>query len=298
MSKDPTFLIAGCGYLGMALASLLREHGIQPVCLTRSSEGASRLSSEGWTARAVDITSTDACSTLAQEFPTLQTMVHCAASGRGAGETEYAAVYDGGCKNLLNAYPQAQLLFTSSTSVYPQIDGSIVSEESSANPSRTTGKILRQAESRVLAEDGIVLRLAGIYGPARSVLLRNFLNGQASIDVRSTPPLTPDGRWINQIHRDDAAAAILHLAQLPTSLTAAEIFNVSDSRPLTQREVYRELSHTFSRPLPPEADPTENRKRGWSHKQVSNAKLLATGWTPRYPDFFTALPNIQEISAP
>lgn len=298
MSKGPTFLIAGCGYLGMALASLLREFGIHPLCLTRSSEGASKLSVDGCTARAVDITSADACSTLAQEFPALQTVVHCAASGRGAAETEYAAVYDGGCKNLLNAFPQAQLLFTSSTSVYPQIDGSVVSEESPASPTRTTGKFLRQAESRILASGGIVLRLAGIYGPSRSVLLKNFLNGQASIDVRSTPPLTPDGRWINQIYRDDAASAIFHLTRLPTSLTAGEIFNVSDSRPLTQREVYRELSRTFSRPIPPEAEPTENRKRGWSHKQVSNAKLRTTGWTPRYPDFFTALPSIQQIAAP
>jgi hypothetical protein len=32
-----------------------------------------------------------------------------------------------------------------------------------------------------------------------------------------------------------------------------------------------------------------NRKRGWTHKRIANAKLKATGWSPRYSSFFQAL---------
>ena len=37
--------------------------------------------------------------------------------------------------------------------------------------------------------------------------------GESVIDIRTEPPATPDGRWINQIHVRDAARAIAHLLQ-------------------------------------------------------------------------------------
>ena len=106
-------------------------------------------------------------------------------------------------------------LFTSSTSVYAGSDGAEVTEASPADPERETGRILRQTEDETLAAGGAVVRLAGIYGPGRSVLLQHYLTGQSVIDVRSEPPATPDGRWVNQIHREDAAAAMLHLLGHP-----------------------------------------------------------------------------------
>jgi nucleoside-diphosphate-sugar epimerase len=168
-------------------------------------------------------------------------------------------------------------LFTSSTSVYAQTDGSLVTEESPAIPERETGRLLLEAERVTLAAMGIVVRLSGIYGPGRSVILKKFLNGEAVIEE--------DGRrFLNQIHRDDAARAILHLA----TARAAGIFNVSDSTPLSQIECYRELGRMFERPLPPAGPRDPDRKRGWTHKRVSNEKLRARGWQPGYPSFLDA----------
>ena len=48
-------------------------------------------------------------------------------------------------------------------------------------------------------------------------------------------------------------------------------------------------------PLPPEGPINTERKRGWTHKQVSNGRLRALGWSPRYPDFFSALENDPEL---
>ncbi len=74
------------------------------------------------------------------------------------------------------------MLFTSSTSVYAQRDGSWVTEESETKPARETGRILLETEEFVLGHGGIVARLAGIYGPGRSALLSKFLAGEAIID--------------------------------------------------------------------------------------------------------------------
>ena len=52
--------------------------------------------------------------------------------------------------------------------------------------------------------------------------------------------------------------------------------------------VLEALSKIFSRPLPPSGPRDLNRKRGWTHKQVSNEKLRATGWQPEFPSFLDA----------
>jgi nucleoside-diphosphate-sugar epimerase len=92
-------------------------------------------------------------------------------------------------------------------------------------------------------------------------------------------------RWINQVHRDDIASGLLHLIDRGE----AGVFNLSDNEPLRQQAIYSWLAKRFGRPLPPTGPIDPNRKRGWTNKQVSNAKLRATGWQPRYPSFFMAV---------
>ncbi len=288
-------LIAGCGYIGKALGVSLLADGVPFVGLTRSEEGAEMLRQQGWEAFAADIGDPLTCQRLAQCLPDLEAIIHCAASGKGGTEADYARVYRDGCQNLLTAFPRARLFFTSSTSVYPQIDGSLITEASEAEPKRGNGQILRAAENLVIGGGGTVLRLGGIYGPGRSVLLRNFLEGKSTIDTREQPPATPDGRWINQIHQADVVGAARFLMSQTKERIAGQWFNLTDSRPLTQREVYSHFAEKFSRPLPPSAVPDETRKRGWSHKRVSNAKLRGIGWEPRYPDYFTAMANDAEL---
>lgn len=207
----------------------------------------------------------------------------CVSSGRGGGVEAYRQVYLGGARALRAAFPAARLVYTGSTSVYPGTDGAWVDEDSPAEPDRETGRVLRETERVVLDHGGSVARLAGLYGPGRSVLLKKFLAGEAVIEG--------DGdRWLNQIHRDDAADALVRLARpdAPRGL-----FNVADDVPLTQLALYRGLSERLGRPLPPHGPPDVNRKRGWTSKRVSNARLrAATGWAPRFPSFFDALAGL------
>lgn len=301
-------LIAGCGYLGTVLARELLAADRPVLGLTRQENSAAALRSEGIPAAACDLTDASSLGAAVSGFFTPGTVlrvVHSAASGRGGGVAQYRAIYLEGCRNLRAAFPGAsRFFFTSSTSVYPHIGGEIVTEISNADPDRETGRILRETENETLAAGGFVGRLAGIYGPGRSVLLKNFLAGESVIDVRTEPPATPDGRWINQIHVRDAARAIIHLLDLPdadssaaanTKYNAPKLWNIADSTPLLQRPLFEELSEKFHRPLPPEALPDLARKRGWTHKQVSNNLLRETGWEPLYPAWFHALDHDPEF---
>lgn len=263
-------LLIGHGYLGQAITREFRDHGwnVTPVSL-----------SGGDGSIACDVGDREAV----ERLPAADFIVHCAASGRGGAEA-YQRVYVDGCRHLVDTFAGIPLLFTSSTSVYAQIDGCIVMENSPAIPDRETGSLLLEAEQVTLHAGGIVTRLSGIYGPGRSVILKKFLSGTAVIEE--------DGRrFLNQIHRDDAARAIFHLASM-RPVPCGEIFNLSDSTPLSQHACYEKLGELFPRPMPPAGPRDLNRKRGWTHKQVSNEKLRNTGWQPQFPSFIAAAVSI------
>ena len=282
----PRVIIAGCGFVGLTTAQLFQRDGWEVLGITHSPESAERLTSDGLRAGAADISSRESVAGLARERGA-DVVIHSASSNLG-GADAYEAVYLRGCENLMAELAPVRFIFTSSTSVYAQTDGGEVTEESPAEPSRDTGRILRAAEDVVLKGGGIVARLAGIYGPGRSVLLRRFFSGEAIIEG--------DGmRLINQVHRDDIASALKTLAERGE----AGIYNVADSASMPQRELYAELSRRFQMPLPPEGPINPHRKRGWTSKRVSNAKLRGLGWTPRYPSFFDAVekePQLVELA--
>jgi shikimate kinase/nucleoside-diphosphate-sugar epimerase len=276
-------LVVGCGYVGEKVADLLHEQGLAVTGVTHSPESAARLCAEKpWRAVACDISQDRSVQRLARTVGADQVkwVVHCASSNRGGAEV-YQQVYEQGMDHLMLHFSKARPLFTSSTSVYPQTDGSTVTETSPAEPTKETGRILRRTEENVLRLKGTVARLAGIYGPGRSFLLRHLLEGKSSIEGNEG-----QGRIINQIHRLDAASAVVHLIQ--NNLTG--IYNVVDDSPATQAATYSWLAPKFGLPLPPVLDaPATDRKRGWTHKAVSNAKLHASGWTPRYPSYQRAV---------
>ena len=276
-----SFLVIGCGYIGERLADLLHDAGHRVTGVTHSAESAQRLAAEKpYAVLAGDVSSADSVASLASQLAGApDVIIHCASSGRGGAEM-YRKTFLQGCQHLLHAVPLSRLFFTSSSSVYPQTDGSIVTEESDASPDRETSRILRETEDLVLAANGCVARLAGIYGPSRWFVLKNFLEGSATIEGNDG-----HGRCLNQIHREDAARALLHLA----TTGQQGIFNVADDAPLTQRACFEKLSARFQRPLPPVTEPDTGRKRAWTHKQVSNHKLRGTGWAPLYPSCFDAL---------
>jgi len=293
-------IIVGCGFVGLQTARLFHNAGWEVIGVTHSPESAQNLASEPFRVIACDIADENAMQFHRADLLDADAAIHCASSGRG-GVEEYRRVYFCGLQNVLNIWNPKRILFTSSTSVYAQSDSSHVTEKSPAEPLRETGRILREAENLALgflqnpevaqnaqtARSGFVARLAGIYGPGRSVLLQKFFDGSAVIEGDGS-------RIINQIHRDDAARALFFLIE---KNAPSGIYNVCDDTPLTQLEIYRALAEHFEKPLPPRGAPNPNRKRGLTSKRVSNAKLRALGWQPTFPSFLDALKNDAELLA-
>ena len=267
----PRILIAGCGYVGEAAANRFHESGWEVEGWTESAESAAKLSNRPYPVHAVDVTKPEPSGNF-------DVVIYCVSS-RGGDETQYRRLYFEGAKNLLRVFPMATLLFTSSTSVYAQTDGSVVDENSPAEPRHAKGQILRETEELMLAAGGIVARLGGIHGPGRSFFLTRFLEG--------VPPNQPD-RLINQVHRDDILSALVLLADRRAECRA-EVFNVVGDAPISALAAHTFLSSRLKRLLPATTNEPRPSRRGRSNKRVSNRKLRALGWEPRFPTFEVAM---------
>jgi len=200
-------------------------------------------------------------------------VVNCV-SASGGGADEYRQVYVEGMRNLLrwltDRSPQ-KFVYTSSTSVYGQTDGSQVDETSPTRPTAATAQVLVNAEQILLGKSqqegfpGIVLRVAGIYGPGRGYWIRQYLSGEARIEGNGQ-------RLLNMVHRDDVAGAIICALSRGQS---GQVYNVVDDKPVGQGVCLEWLAERLGRGLPPSVleDPSIAGKRGSTNKRVSNRKL-------------------------
>ena len=271
-------LIAGCGFVGLPLARSFVSAGWETTALTASEASAASFRGEPFPAYALDITEKDSFRHLSQRR--FDVVIHCASSGRG-DTNAYAAVFLAGTQNLMANLVYDRLIFSSSTSVYAQRDGSWVDETSTADPAPKTGQILRQTEDLVLASEGTVARLGGLYGPGRCAPLKKLLEGRAIIEEDGT-------RVMNTLHQLDAAAALHFLAGAESS----GLFNVVDNEPVTEIDWFRHVCQRLHKPLPPTGPRNLDRKRGWTNKRVGNRRLRSLGWNPIYPTFKEGLATV------
>jgi nucleoside-diphosphate-sugar epimerase len=265
-------LIIGCGYIGLPLALRLKEAGCEISAWVHSAASAESLAGHHFRSVVTgSVANPRLWDAVSEDY---DIVIHCASSGRG-GEAAYEEVFLQGALMMNARQPNARKIFVSSTSVYGQTSGEIVTEESSAEPLTATGRILHEAEKAALASGATVVRSAGIYGPGRGVLFEKLRRGEAVIEG--------DGaRWINQIHQRDLVAALAHLIEAGAP---GEIYNASDDTPVTYRDYYTWCAEFLRKPMPPYGPVNTQRKRGLTNKRVSNVKLRATGWTPQYPSF-------------
>src|SRR5438132_4092335 len=227
-------LIIGCGYVGLPLGAELVRQGHQAEGIRRTPGSERILRDAGIKPRIIDITQS---TELAQLAPEYDWVVNCASSSRG-GVEDYEAVYLQGTRNLiewLTPIPPKKFVYTSSTSVYGQTDGSIVEETSPTDPQAETAKILVAAENLLLqaAEmikfPAIILRIAGIYGPGRGYWFKQYLKGEAIIEGKGE-------RILNMIHREEVVGAIIAALKNGQS---GELYNAVDDQPVTQIEFFQ-----------------------------------------------------------
>ncbi|MGH7954025.1 MAG: SDR family oxidoreductase [Limisphaerales bacterium] len=275
-------LIIGCGYVGLSLGAELARLDHEVYGLRRNVASENELKGAGIQPFFADVTKPETLEKLPREF---DWVINCVAAGGDAGN--YWRVYLEGTKNLIECFapnPPKKFLYTSSTSVYGQNDGSTVKESSPAEPISETSKILVETE-RILLDafqqkkfPAVILRVAGIYGPERGHWFRQFLKNEARVEGDGS-------RVLNMIHRDDLVGCI---AAALKSGRAGEIYNAVDDEPVSQMNFFQWLAGAVGK-YPPESvpeNPDENRKRGVTNKRVSNRKLkMELGYQFKYPNF-------------
>ncbi len=263
-------LIIGCGYLGMRVARTWLTRSRDVFALTRSSANAEKLLSLGIRPIIGDVTDPDSLRSL----PKVQTVLHAVGFDRTSPKS-MRDVYVDGLRNVLEVIASRveRFVYVSSTSVYGQSRGEQVDETSECNPSRENGKICLDAERLVwrhfpqndsLTCRANVLRLAGIYGPGRLI---------ARIEeLKTRKPIGGNPKaWLNLIHADDAAQAILACEDRGRP---RETYLVCDDRPISRRDYYEALASQLGIGCPTfVADESLDGITRSLNKRCSNKKL-------------------------
>lgn len=264
-----TALIAGCGYVGRALALHLAARGVAVYALRRTPIEVA----PGIASIALDLTKPIPEGGL----PSGVDFVIYAASADRRDEAAYRRAYVDGPRNLMDGLARCghrvrRWVSLSSTGVYGYTDGRWV-DETTPTASSGTGAVLEEGE-RVVTASGlpaIVLRLGGIYGPGRRNLIDRVLAGAAPYP--SGPP-----QFTNRMHCDDIVAAVDHLLTLDRP---EALYLGVDDDPADTATVVRWLAEATGAPTPIAGPPTGNRP----NKRCSNARLRASGFAFRYPSF-------------
>jgi nucleoside-diphosphate-sugar epimerase len=269
-----TILLAGCGDLGTEAGLRFAARGHRVVGWRRSPAKLPPV---------IEGVAADLSAANLPPVPEGTTAVVIAVAADSPTEDAYRAAYVKGLSNVLGAVERdgvtpERVLFVSSTAVYGDAGGGWVDEGSAAVPGGFSGRILLEAEELLQARfhgtrtTATSLRLGGIYGPGRTRLIDQVRSGSATI---------PDEvRYTNRIHRDDAAAAIVHLATMPSD--PAPVYVGVDDEPADLGTVLRFLAAGMGLAEPPVGD--AGPARG-GNKRCRNDLLRSTGFEFNFPSF-------------
>ncbi len=281
MKESLQTLIFGYGYLGSVVGRLLREQGDTVLATTRSAERAAHLLQTGVQPIVTDWTDRRTLDRMKKVIRQVDRILVAVSYDSRSRFSRYESQV-GGFRNFLSIAPlDIPICYISTTGVYHQTDGSWVDERSPTHPKREGGKVHLEAESLLHRyrpdSPWTVLRLAGIYGPGRVPRIDNIIEGRAIA--------SPSDGYLNLIHVEDAAAAVLRSWQQPKF----RMYVVSDDEPMVRGDFYREIARQLRAPEPKFESPasdsskvsrSETNKRLWNRRV--KADLLSVLKYPTY----------------
>jgi nucleoside-diphosphate-sugar epimerase len=270
MQLPTDILIVGCGDLGSTLGQDLVAQGYRVAGVRRTPQPLPG----GIATIAADVTDPTSLAPLAGLRPAI--LIYSVAASEQSDEA-YRTQYVEGLRNTLHVLAPLgsvkHAFFVSSTRPYGQSSQDLLDETTPAQPTDFGGQRLLEAESLLASAPfpGTVLRLSGIYGPGRTRMLK------LAMQTSSWPA---QNSWTNRIHRDDAAAFIALLIRRALEGEPLEsCYLVTDSTPAPQHEVLRWIASAMGQLDLPASPPVSGGK------PLSNARMLATGFAPRYPSY-------------
>jgi nucleoside-diphosphate-sugar epimerase len=265
-------LIIGCGYLGKRVGSQLLEWGARVTATTTRPERLAELAGLGFEPAVLDLEAPD--DTLIWESDPDAVVYSVAPRRTGDPSIGFRdGALDSATRLIEAGLAPGAFVFVSSTGVYHQKDGLLVDEASPARPEEERYLILREAEDELLALGAVVVRLGGLYGPGRSPV-----EWLARPEMRER--ILQGGReaWMNWIHVDDAASAVVLALERARS---GEIYLGVDDKPVRRGEFYRFAAECAG--LEPPELPSTPDDLG---KRCSNRKAREQlGFRPELPSY-------------
>lgn len=272
-------LIAGCGWLGRAVARTLVARGDRVVGIRRDPAAASELEGLGIEPLQMDLLRPEELRRLPGE---IDAIVACLAPGARGPDT-YERTYVDAVGTLLDTYSDGDLgsfVYTSSTGVFGQSDGCEVSERSQVDPVTRTARVLVRAENQVLRRarsegfPACVVRLSGLYGPERFGVIDRVRQGRLALG-------RGDDAWMNFCHRTDAARTVV--AALDRGQPGV-IYHASDATPVRRRDLIRWVAEHFG--FDPVHAPADSSPAGGTNRRIDAAwSREQLGIELAYPSF-------------
>ena len=284
----PQVYIAGCGDIGVRVARRWQQQRMTVTGIVRSDSSVQQLNAQELPALACDFGLTACC------LPALApaSLIYYFVPPPAAGQ------HDSHCRQFLHCLDQQgvtplRIVAISTTGVYGDRGGELVSEEAPPNPQvdRAYRRYDMECQLRAWCEqhgvDLIILRVGGIYGPGRLPLER--IRKGIPILQQALAPKT------NRIHAEDLAEICVAAARVDKRY---RVYNVSDGSDSNMSEYFLTLADFFKLPAPPQVDWAEAEcvmSPGMlsylrESRRVSNARMLQElDVTLKYPDLKTGL---------
>lgn len=268
MQKNITISILGCGWLGMPLAMRFLKEGYQVKGSTTTPARLSQLENLGIYPSLVQLQE-GADTEALQAFLQAEILVISFPPGLRAGKGEAYLQQMHFLAEALRQVNTPYLLFTSSTSVYPDLNR--VVSEADENLPQVREHVLCQAEDllrRLPGKKLTVVRLAGLAGEDRHP--GRFLAGKTQVPN----PLAP----VNLVHQADCVEI---LYQVVARQCWGHSFNASADAHPTRQDYYTAAALSLGLEPPVFAPPSP----GDASKIISNEKVKqALDFTFQYPD--------------
>ncbi len=285
--------IFGAGYVGGALARRALADGWSVVALTRNVETAAELRALGCAVVVGELSGSAWWD--APELAGGAERVAVTVAAGGGGVAGYQRSYVDGLRSVVGwgervrasagvaSGDAGHLIYTSSTSVYPQGGGARVTEADAVGGEAETTRALIEAE-RIAGEwpgaGATVLRLAGIYGPGRVHLVEQVRSGEVSGQADA---------HLNLVYREDIVDAMEAAweRRAGSKERGAEIYNVADEGAATKGEVVAWLAERLGVAAPRFTGlPAGGRRAVTPDRVIDASKARAElGWRPAHATF-------------
>ncbi len=265
------YLIVGCGDIGKRVARSLLERGYSVRATAHSEESRQQLAE-------LEIAATIADFDYRDDLPTLSLhgqKIFYFMPPQGGGSSDYRMTNF--CRQLAAGNCPEKIVYISTSGVYGDCGGALVTEDTPLNPQtsrakrRVSAEFQLQEKARDLGFDLVILRVTGIYGPGR-LPVAQLTKGHQVLRPEDSP-LT------NRIHSLDLVR--ICLAAMERGEGGA-VFNVCDGGASSMSDYFSRVATLYGLPQPEQLTMAEAEKVMnpltlsflKESRRMSNGKLL------------------------